>query len=141
MDTEVGHIAPEFGRYLLVGGTAFVADFTTLAILTESGVVGVLGAAALAFLVGTQVNYFLSTRWVFTSRRVKDRRLEFALFASVGLMGLGLNELIIWTLHHRLDVHYLLAKVASAGLVLSWNFLVRKRMLFAPAPTRPRWPG
>jgi putative flippase GtrA len=135
MHTEAGIIRPQgllaqFGRYLLVGGTAFVADFTTLAVLTESGAVGVLGAAALAFLVGTQVNYFLSTRWVFTSRRVKDRRLEFALFASVGLMGLGLNELIIWALHHRLGVHYLLAKVASAALVLGWNFLVRKRTLF-----------
>jgi len=28
--------------------------------------------------------------------------------------------------------------LVSAGLVLGWNFLVRKRLLF---PTRPRWPG
>jgi putative flippase GtrA len=120
----------QFIRYLFVGGTAFVADFTTLALLKESGLLGVLGAAAVAFLVGTQVNYFLSTRWVFTSRRVKDRRVEFALFASVGLVGLGLNELIIWALTHRLAVHYLLAKVASAGLVLCWNFFARRLTLF-----------
>jgi putative flippase GtrA len=138
MHTEVGLTAPErprgtlaqFIRYLFVGGTAFVADFTTLALLKESGALGVLGAAAVGFLVGTQVNYFLSTRWVFTSRRVKDRRLEFALFASVGLMGLVLNEANIWLLHHRLGLHYLLAKGVSAGVVLSWNFFVRRLTLF-----------
>jgi putative flippase GtrA len=138
MHTEAGMIAPErpqgmlaqFIRYLFVGGTAFVADFTTLALLKESGAFGVLGAAALAFLVGTQANYFLSTRWVFTSRRVKDRRLEFLLFACVGLAGLGWNEAIIWLLHHRLGVHYLLAKLGSAALVLGWNFLVRRLTLF-----------
>jgi putative flippase GtrA len=138
MHTEAGPSVPgrsqgllgQFARYLLVGGTAFVADFTTLAVLKESGAFGVLGAAALAFLVGTQVNYFLSTRWVFSSRRVKDRRLEFALFASVGLAGLCLNELIIWTLSHRLGLHYLLAKLVSAGLVLCWNFSIRRLTLF-----------
>jgi hypothetical protein len=75
-------------------------------------------------------NYFLSTRWVFSSRRVKDRRLEFALFASVGLAGLCLNELILWSLHHRLGLHYLLARLVSAGLVLGWNFSVRRLTLF-----------
>jgi putative flippase GtrA len=48
----------------------------------------------------------------------------------VGLVGMGLNELIIWALTHRLAVHYLLAKVASAGLVLCWNFFARRRTLF-----------
>ncbi|MGZ3457322.1 MAG: GtrA family protein [Archangium sp.] len=138
MQTEAGMSVPvhprgllaQFVRYLFVGGTAFIVDFTTLAVLKESGALGVLGAAALAFLVGTQVNYFLSTRWVFTSRRVKNRRLEFALFAAVGLAGLCLNELILWMLNHRLGVHYLLAKLASAGLVLGWNFSVRRLTLF-----------
>lgn len=120
----------EFVRYLFVGGAAFVADFSTLALLKELGVLGVLPAAAVAFLVGTLVNYAISTRWVFTQRNVRNRGLEFALFAVIGLCGLGLNHLLIWWLTASLHAHYLAAKLVSTGTVLGWNFFARKLTLF-----------
>jgi putative flippase GtrA len=120
----------QFVRYLVVGGVAFVADAGTLALLTETGVLGVLGAAALGFLVGTAVNYLLATRFVFRARNVTDRRVEFAVFVGVGLVGLGLNELLLWGLTMGLGLHYLASKVVSAGVVLAWNFGARKVALF-----------
>lgn len=120
----------QFSRYVVVGGIAFVADFGTLALLKELGVLDVLGAAAVAFLVGTGVNYSISTRWVFTHRSVRDRRVEFLVFATVGVIGLGLNLLVIWLFAELLQLHYLLAKSGSAALVLGWNFSARKLSLF-----------
>jgi putative flippase GtrA len=119
-------VAVQFVRYLLVGGTAFAADFATLAVLKESGLLGVLPAAAVAFAVGTLVNYAISMRWVFTDRAERALRVEFALFCAVGVVGLGLNHLLIWGLVSLLSVHYLAAKILSTGTVLGWNFFARR---------------
>jgi putative flippase GtrA len=43
---------------------------------------------------------------------------------------LFLNEIILWTAQERLNIHYLAAKIASAGIVLVWNFGARKVILF-----------
>src|SRR4051794_23034109 len=82
--------ARQFARYVVVGGIAFVADAGCLFLLHEHAGLSVYGSAAIAFCIGTAVNYALSIRWVFSSRRVGDRRVEFAIFAAVGIAGLGL---------------------------------------------------
>ena len=119
----------QFVRYLFVGGTAFVADFGTLALLKELAGLGVLSAAAGGFVVGTAVNYAISMRWVFTKRTLQNKRLEFLIFVGVGLVGLALNELFMWLLAENLSVHYLGAKLITTGAVLMWNFLGRKLTL------------
>lgn len=123
-------LSAQFIRYVFVGGVAFIADTGTLVLLKETGVLGVLAAAPFGFLVGTAVNYALSTRYVFTRRSVSDTRVEFAIFLAVGLVGLGLNELLLWGLTSRMGLHYVPSKVLSAGLVLVWNFCARKVALF-----------
>ncbi len=117
-------------RYLFVGGTAFVVDFGSLWFL--AGVVGIhyLVAAALAFILGLVTNYALSIRWVFSSRTMGNRLLEFTVFGAIGLVGLGLNELVIWQCTESLGFYYLVSKVVASAIVLFWNFFARKYALF-----------
>lgn len=117
-------------RYLFVGGTAFVVDFGSLWALTEFAGLHYLVAAALAFLLGLITNYSLSIRWVFSSRTLGNRWLEFTVFGLIGVVGLGLNELIIWQGTETLGFHYLVSKVAATVVVLFWNFFARKYALF-----------
>jgi len=123
----------QFARYLIVGGVAFAVDFATLAALTEAAGLHYLVSAAVAFLAGLGVNYILSRAWVFGESRVKNAAAEFALFALIGVVGLALNETIIWTVSAIAGRSYLLGKLASAGLVLLWNFGARKYFLFRNA--------
>jgi putative flippase GtrA len=117
-------------RYLFVGGGAFLVDFGSLYVLTEFAHIHYLVAAALAFLLGLVTNYMLSISWVFSSHKMGNRWLEFAVFALIGLVGLGLNELIIWQCTETLGFHYLVSKMAAAAIVLFWNFFARKFALF-----------
>ena len=120
----------QFGRYLVVGGVAFAVDFATLAVLTEAVGLHYLVSAGIAFLAGLGVNYVLSRAWVFGESRVKNAAAEFSLFALIGMVGLALNEAIIWTVSAVAGRSYLLGKLASTGLVLIWNFGARKYFLF-----------
>jgi putative flippase GtrA len=118
-------------RYTFVGGFAFLVDFSTLYFLTEYFNIYYLLSAGIAFTFGLIINYFLSVKWVFNSRAMKSRPLEFLLFTLIGLVGLGLNELFLWVLTDILLIYYLLSKIITTVIVYLWNFFARKYILFS----------
>lgn len=120
----------QFLRYLFVGGAAFIVDFLSLYILTDFFGIYYLISAAIAFLLGLLVNYFLSISWVFNKRKLKNRNFEFGIFAIIGIVGLGLNEVFIWFFTQELLIYYLISKIFAAIIILFWNFFARKYVLF-----------
>ncbi|MHB1484728.1 MAG: GtrA family protein [Saccharofermentanales bacterium] len=141
---ETDKTSVQFFRYLFVGGIAFAADFGTLAFLVEvSGFRDMeLQAAAIAFIIGLTVNYLISKYWIFKNHRITNKVIEFAIFALIGLVGLGINELIILFFQKVLSEYlvfgnlisakqyYLIGKVFSTVIVFVWNFAARKIILF-----------
>ncbi len=117
-------------RYVWVGGFAFVIDYGSLYILKEYIGINYLLSAAVAFIFGLAVNYLLSTFWVFPDSRLNNKMAEFAVFASIGLVGLLLNEIIMFLCCEVLNIHYLISKLCSTGIVFFWNFFARKIILF-----------
>ncbi len=126
--TDKTHI--QLFRYLFVGGAAFIVDFLSLFILTDFFGIYYLISAAIAFLLGLIANYFLSISWVFNKRKLKNRHIEFGMFAIIGIVGLGLNEIFIWFFTQDLQVYYLISKIFAAIIILFWNFFARKYVLF-----------
>jgi len=117
-------------RYTLVGGLAFVVDFSALYLLTEHAGLHYLVSATLAFLLGLVVNYLLSVRWIFRRSRLDNRSQEFAIYGWIGVIGIGLNSLVMWVFTEQLHFHYLGSKVVAAAAIFLWNFFARKRALF-----------
>ena len=87
-------------------------------------------------------NYVLSTFWIFKNSKIKNRLAEFAAFAAVGVVGLGINAAIIWFFKDILasklifgtllpqDKYYLVGKLVSTVIVFIWNFAGRKFIIF-----------
>jgi len=117
-------------KYFFVGGIAYTVDFGSLFILTDLVKVHYLISAAIAFTLGLITNYSLSIVWVFSKRTLSNRRLEFIVFSIIGLVGLGLNEVIIWFFTEWIHFHYLISKIFSTVVVFFWNFFARKKILF-----------
>lgn len=117
-------------RYFFVGGAAFAVDFGLLWVLTDGCGVHYLLSAIISFAAGLTVNYVWSVRWVFHDHALNSRIAEFAAFGLIGVLGLGLNEAIIWCGTEIMGLHYLTSKIVSAVVVFLWNFLARKYLLF-----------
>jgi len=117
-------------RYIFVGGFAFIVDLTSLYLLTNYLGIYYLISAAIAFILGLSVNYILSVNWVFDRRSFENRSFEFGIFAFIGLVGLGLNEVFIWFFTQDLQIYYLFSKILAAIIILFWNFFARKYTLF-----------
>ena len=130
-------LAGEFLRDVVVGGLAFVVDLGALVLAQEllfgNFAHGVYWATALGFVVGLTVNYALSLRFVFTQAkdRGKGRTVNaFLVFGLIVLLGLWWTELGMWIGVSVLGGHYVPVKIVVTGVILLWNYLGRKILIF-----------
>ena len=117
-------------RYTLVGGLAFVVDFGLLFFLTEYVRLHYLISATISFLAGLLVNYVISTQWIFRDSKIKNKKVEFILFGLIGVIGIILNNVIIYLFTDVVGLYYMLSKLVTAIIVYMWNFLGRRYFLF-----------
>jgi putative flippase GtrA len=120
----------QFLRYGLISVVALAVDFGGLVILKQYGHINYLIAATISFIGGLLVNYYLSLLWVFHKSKFNKRATEFALFALIGVVGLILNDSILWILTSGFGIFYVFSKVAATVIVYFWNFGIRKKYLF-----------
>lgn len=118
-------------RYGFVGGVAFLVDYGTLFLFTHYMGIPYLWSAALAFILGLISNYLLSISWVFKKSSTLQKWQEFMFFATIGVIGLVFNELIMFTSTDILHLHYMVSKLISTAIVFFWNFFARKYLLFS----------
>src|SRR5687768_10252082 len=104
----------EFLRYFAVSLAALCVDFACLFILVEAGA-HYLAANALAFALGAAAAYLGSVHWAFSRRRLSDHGLEFALFTGIGVVGLLVNELVLWAGVSLAAASLTAAKLGAAG--------------------------
>ena len=124
------NIADESARYFAASALALGIDFGVYAGLIRLADVPYLIAAPIGFALGLATIYALSVRWVFAHRRFADGRIEFALFALIGIVGMVLNQFVLYAAVEWLSISYELAKLVSAGTVFCFNFASRKLLLF-----------
>jgi putative flippase GtrA len=121
-------------QYLGVAIIAFALDYGVYIGLVRSGV-SPLTAAPVGFLLGLGCSYMMSMRFVFTQRKVRRRSVEFVYFGVIGLIGLGLNELVIYLMYQVLHQAAGFSKIVAAGLVFGFNFTARRAALFSSGAT------
>ncbi len=129
--------AKRFAKFATVGALGAVTDFTVLNLLVQ--VVGLLPIVANAFSFTAAVlqNFTLNRRWTFPESRSRDARRQLVQFATVSVMGLGLNTLVFGFVDHLLQPYWIgltgspelgfllsynFAKLFAIGVVLFWNF-------------------
>lgn len=119
----------QFIRYGMVAVVALAFDFGTYALLVRVVDMHPVVAATIGFTLGLFVNYLLSILWVF-NQRARSKRVEMVTFMVIGLIGLGLTDILIWLMAIEWHFDELIAKLIATGIVFFWNFGARKVLLF-----------
>ena len=121
----------QFFRYLFVGGVATVVDWGTLFLLTECANIYFLISTSIAFLAGLVTNFVLSKQLVFKANEARvSPVMEFLSYAIIGVIGLGITELIMILFTNYLALHYMLSKVIATVVVLFWNYTARRFAIY-----------
>lgn len=117
-------------KYAIAGGVAFLVDFSALYSLTTYLHLHYLTSAAISYMLGSAVHYVLSILFIFDSRCLENQTLEFTIFALIGLVGLGMNEGVLWFFTEKVGLYYLYSKFIATFFIFFWNFSTRKFILF-----------
>ena len=112
-------------RFGVVGGLAFIIDYIVLYVLTDIFHIYYLISSCISFTVSVIFNYILSIKWVFDVNK-KQGLKEFILFIILSVIGLIINEIIMYLMVDIMNIHYMISKLFSTGVVMVYNFITRK---------------
>ena len=125
------HLIQQFLKFGVVGFIAFIIDYGLLFILTEFCSINYLISATISFTASVIFNYVASMRYVFTHKEDMSRHREFIIFVTLSVLGLAINNSLMWLGVEFLHLHYLLVKIVATAVVMVWNFITRKIFLDA----------
>lgn len=112
-------------RFSIVGICAFIIDYTLLYILTEYLNIYYFYSSIISFLVSLTFNYVVSIKWVFKVNK-KTSIKDFLVFIILSIIGLFINQIIMYIMVEKVNVYYMISKLCSTIIVMLWNFVTRK---------------
>ncbi|MCI1997940.1 MAG: GtrA family protein [Olsenella sp.] len=130
----MGKLIAQFLKFGVVGVIAFFIDYGVLMLLSVGIGLDPVVSAAVSFTVSVVFNYVASMRFVFTHREDLSKRREFVIFVVLSVIGLLINEAIMYMGIQALGKSALaitVTKVIATAVVMVWNFLSRKKWLDA----------
>ncbi|MCW3987197.1 MAG: GtrA family protein, partial [Candidatus Bathyarchaeota archaeon] len=68
--------------------------------------------------------------WVFKPKRLANTPMAFGIFVVIGLIGLVINQGIMWLCTDLIGLYFMLSRLISAGIGYTWKFFARKYILF-----------
>lgn len=116
-------------KFGLVGGIAFLIDYGLLFICTEWFGIYYFISSIISFSVSVIFNYIASVLWVFDVDQEKSKTKNFIIFIALSIVGLGINQIIMWYGVEVLKLYYMLIKLIATFIVMVFNFITRKMFL------------
>ncbi|MBR3161661.1 MAG: GtrA family protein [Bacilli bacterium] len=122
-------IVKQLLKFGIVGGIAFLIDFFVLYFCTDILNIHYLISSIISFTVSVIFNYILSVKWVFNVNNDNSKKKNFIVFIVLSIIGLLINELIMYIMVDKFKIYYMLSKIVSTIVVMIFNFITRKIIL------------
>ncbi len=117
-------------KYFFVGGVAATFDITFFFIFAKILEFNYFIVGAIGFVFATLINYFLSVTHVFDSGSRFARNREIFWIFVVSLVGLAINQAVLFCAIGVMGIEPMLGKLAATGITFFWNYGARKYFIF-----------
>jgi putative flippase GtrA len=111
----------KFVKFGIVGVTGVFVDFGMTWLLKEKLQINKYLANTTGFMCAVFSNYILNRIWTFQSQD-SAVGLQFAKFFGVALVGLAINNALIYVFNGLRNVPFYYAKGIATAIVMLWNF-------------------
>ena len=107
-------------KFGLTGLSGMVVDFGITWIVREKLKWNQYFANTCGFSLAVINNYIINRYWTFHSQQ--NWVPEFGRFVLFSLIGLLLNNLLLFIFHEKCNIRFYFSKVMAIGVVFIWNF-------------------
>ena len=116
-------------RFCIVGFSGLGMDFLTTWVLKEKVKINQYVANSFGFIIAASSNYYLNRIWTFNSQNPNISN-GYTNFIFVSIIGLALNNLLIFILQNKFQKKFYFAKIIAILITTLWNFLANNFYTF-----------
>jgi putative flippase GtrA len=116
-------------KFIIVGFSGLLIDFGLTFVCKENLNLNKYLSNSIGFLLAASSNYFLNRVWTFGSRN-SEIIVEFSSFFFVSIIGLLINNSILWLIHNKIGINFYLAKFGAILITTLWNFFANYYFTF-----------
>jgi putative flippase GtrA len=120
----------KFLKFAVVGFSGIFVDFGVTYILKEKLRIHKYVANSSGFVMATISNYLLNRYWTFNTGQGAQFS-QFGKFFGIAMVGLILNNLLIYLLNDRFKINFYVSKAFAIAVVSVWNFFGNYLYTFA----------
>ncbi len=120
----------KFLKFGIVGFSGVFVDFGVTYICKELLKIQKYVSNSIGFTVAASTNYVLNRIWTFQSHD-PDIGLQYTQFLIISLIGLVINNTILWLIITRFKLNFYISKIFAIAVVTVWNFLANYFITFA----------
>lgn len=127
------HVIKQLVRYGATGLSAVVADYGSFALLYGLLKAPLIVVTVLSLLAGFVVSFVLNRLWVFGAHKQKAHKkagMQLALYSILFGFNTGFTYVFIYYTGQRFGLSAYLAKFCCIVLIMLWNFVVYKKIIF-----------
>jgi putative flippase GtrA len=111
----------KFLKFCTVGLSGMFIDFGSTWLLKEKVKMNKYIANSCGFILAASSNYVWNRIWTFGSEN-NQVVAEFLSFFIISLLGIGINNLILWILADKFRFNFYFSKLFAIGCITFWNF-------------------
>ena len=117
----------------MVGVSGMVVDFGLTWLCKEKLKWNRYLANSIGFSTAVINNFLINRYWTFSDSTVHDTPRQFTSFAGIALIGLGLNNLIVYFFHKKAGLNFYVSKLIAIAIVFLWNYFANIYFTFKVA--------
>lgn len=119
----------KFLKFCVVGFSGTAVDFGVTWLCKEKFGWNKYLSNSIGFILAATNNYIWNRIWTFQSTS-SDIPLEYGKFLIISIIGLIINNLVIYLLHGKLKLNFWLSKIVAIAIVTIWNFTMNYLFTF-----------
>jgi putative flippase GtrA len=119
----------KFLKFGAVGFSGLIVDYGFTYLFKEVFKIQKFIANSIGFTLAATSNYFINRVWTFQSTN-PDIAVEYSEFLIISMIGLVLNNLLLWVILKKFKINFYLAKFFAIAVVTIWNFFANAFITF-----------
>ncbi|MCZ4409117.1 GtrA family protein [Cryomorphaceae bacterium 1068] len=117
----MSEVIRKFIKFGIVGVSGVFVDFLLTYLCKEKLHLNKYVSNSIGFITAATSNYWLNRIWSFESVN-SDISTECLSFIGVGLVGLLINNSVLWFINEKVGLNFYMAKLLAIAVTTIWNF-------------------